>query len=88
LFDRILFDRFFFGPGASKVEGLLRNILRNNGMPGYCYAGVVSPDSVLTTAEDGLLVIPRQKNAAAELVVTPPLFQFVQLQQYSGERCG
>jgi hypothetical protein len=33
------------------------SLLRNNRMPYYCNTGVGRPDSVLATAEDGLLVI-------------------------------
>jgi hypothetical protein len=32
--------------------------LRNNTRPGHCKTGLASPDSVLTTAEDGLLARP------------------------------
>src|ERR1700727_17113 len=36
-----------------------RNIPRNNKRPYYCHTGSVSRDSVLATAEDGLLAISR-----------------------------
>src|SRR5439155_17994056 len=36
-----------------------RGVPRNNRRPHYCDDGLTSPDSVLTTAEDGLLIIPR-----------------------------
>jgi hypothetical protein len=42
-----------------------RRVFGNNRRPIYCGCGLVSPDSVLTTAEDGLLN-PRRGFAAAE----------------------
>ena len=39
-----------------------RSVPRNNRRPNYCDGGMTSPDSVLTTAEDGLLIIRRTQN--------------------------
>jgi hypothetical protein len=51
------------------------NLPGNNRTPGYCSGGLTSPDSVLTTAEDSLLVPPRDVEPAANLLH----------QQYSGD---
>jgi hypothetical protein len=52
---------------------MLLNMLRNNGMPGYYDAGMTRPDLVFTTAEDGLLVIPR---------TTPPRLNIIAALQF------
>jgi hypothetical protein len=41
---------------------VLWKILWNNRRPYCCDSGLASPDSVLTTAEDCLLIIPRTQN--------------------------
>ena len=37
----------------------MERVLPNNRSPSYCNCGMASPDSVLTTAEDSLLVTPQ-----------------------------
>jgi hypothetical protein len=49
----------------------------NNRRPHYCDAGMVSPDVVLTTAEDGLLVMPRAQICRGQSFLYPL--------QYSGD---
>jgi hypothetical protein len=46
-------------------------MLRNNGMPGYYDAGMTRPDLVFTTAEDGLLVIPRTTPPRLNIIAAP-----------------
>jgi len=48
-----------------KSSGVGRSVPGNNRRPNYCDSGITSPDSVLTTAEDGLLIKRRTQNRQA-----------------------
>ena len=61
-------------PDSSKTG---RRPPRNNRRPCYCDAGLARPDSVLITAEDGLLIIPRTRIRRGQSFLLPL--------QYSGE---
>jgi hypothetical protein len=49
------------GGGVRNTVGVTvrRSLLRNNTRPDDCDTGLAGPDLVLTTAEDGLLKVPR-----------------------------
>jgi hypothetical protein len=63
--------------GAGSVR---RGSCGSNGLPCSPNSGLTSPDSVLTTAEDGLLMTPRVRRTPQSLPITR--------KEYSGPRCG
>ena len=64
---------------------------RNNRMPCDCNCGLAGPDSVLTTAEDGLLIIPRTESPqpiAAMCAATSSIAAMAAARQRCGWRRG
>ena len=59
-------------PKVTDADGRGRRLARNNTRPNYCRTALASPDSVLATAEDGLLVTP-VTTLDADLVRPPPV---------------